>query len=171
MRKNIEIKARADNHAEIQSILSNLNADYKGEDHQIDTYFVVKNGRLKLREGTIENNLIFYQRENISGPKTSNFLLYKSLEPSLLKTILTDALEVFVVVDKKRHIYYVQNAKIHLDEVKDLGTFMEIEIVDMGDKNDPAFDNLHTQCEHYKSLFSVKKENLLDGSYSDMIRG
>lgn len=168
MRKNIEIKARTDNHLKIQQILEALDADYKGLDHQIDTYFIVKHGRLKLREGTIENNLIFYQRENISGPKTSNFLLYKSLEPELLKKILGDALDVLVVVDKQRHIYYVQNAKIHLDQVKDLGTFLEIEIVDMGEKNDPSFPDLHHQCEHYKSLFSVQDQDLIEGSYSDM---
>ncbi len=57
---NIEIKARTTRQAEIRSMLKNNNAEFKGTDHQIDTYFHVPNGRLKLREGNIENHLIHY---------------------------------------------------------------------------------------------------------------
>lgn len=46
---NVEIKARSNNQGEIREILQSRGADFKGIDHQIDTYFVVPNGRLKLR--------------------------------------------------------------------------------------------------------------------------
>ncbi len=61
---NIEIKAKSNNQDMIRKILQSKNADFKGVDHQIDTYFKVNVGRLKLREGNIENSLIHYQREN-----------------------------------------------------------------------------------------------------------
>ena len=48
---NIEIKARCSNQETIGEILKSKNANFKGTDHQIDTYFKVKQGRLKLREG------------------------------------------------------------------------------------------------------------------------
>ena len=64
---NIEIKAKSNNQDIIREILKSRNADFKGIDHQIDTYFKVNNGRLKLREGKIENHLIHYQRENKEG--------------------------------------------------------------------------------------------------------
>jgi len=48
---NIEIKAKSNNQDAIREILKAKNADFKGVDHQIDTYFKVHNGRLKLREG------------------------------------------------------------------------------------------------------------------------
>ena len=70
---NIEIKAKIKNPKRIKQLLIQLKADYKGQDHQIDTYFHVVKGRLKLREGNIENHLIFYQRENQKGPKESNY--------------------------------------------------------------------------------------------------
>lgn len=60
----IEIKARCLDQDKVRNILIGENADFKGKDHQIDTYFNVHNGRLKLREGTIENNLIHYERPN-----------------------------------------------------------------------------------------------------------
>ena len=66
---NIEIKAKSNNNSEIRKILQSKSADFKGIDHQIDTYFKTNEGRLKLREGNIENKLIFYKRQNKKGPK------------------------------------------------------------------------------------------------------
>ena len=62
MALNIEIKAKT-NHSEfIRGYLQANKAEFKGTDFQADTYFNVPNGRLKLREGNIENNLIHYER-------------------------------------------------------------------------------------------------------------
>lgn len=127
---NIEIKARSHQHANIQQLLEARHADFKGVDHQIDTYFNVQFGRLKLREGTIENHLIHYQRDNQAGPKQSNVTLFSSDPASTLKEILTKALGILVVVDKQRAIYFVDNVKFHLDVVAGLGTFVEIEAID-----------------------------------------
>ena len=66
---NIEIKAKCSDHGRIRSILKSKNADFKGLDHQIDTYFKVNSGRLKLREGNLENHLIFYDRVNQEASK------------------------------------------------------------------------------------------------------
>ena len=68
---NVEIKARCNNQDEIRRILKERGAEFKGVDHQIDTYFKSNNGKFKLREGNIENDLIFYERENKAGPKES----------------------------------------------------------------------------------------------------
>jgi adenylate cyclase class 2 len=73
----IEIKAKCADHEPIRQILLEKGADFRGTDHQIDTYFKVPNGRLKLREGNIENTLIHYERENEEGPKQSNVTLYE----------------------------------------------------------------------------------------------
>ena len=51
---NIEIKAQCDQPDRIRNILREHHADFKGTDRQIDTYFEVPEGRLKLRQGTIE---------------------------------------------------------------------------------------------------------------------
>ncbi len=67
----VEIKAKCNDPQNVHQILKAHNADYKGIDHQVDTYFGVPKGRLKLREGNIENTLIHYHRPNQEGPKTS----------------------------------------------------------------------------------------------------
>ncbi len=55
---NIEIKARCTEHDRIRDLLKARQARFVGEDHQVDTYFRTSHGRLKLREGSIERNLI-----------------------------------------------------------------------------------------------------------------
>lgn len=164
---NIEIKAKHKNPDRVREILKSHNADFKGIDHQIDTYFRVKDGRLKLREGNIENFLIFYSRSNQAGPKQSDVTLYKTTPDSSLKTALTQALGVLVVVDKKREIYFIDNVKFHIDEVKDLGSFVEIEAID----KEPSIgkDALLQQCNDYIKILEIEDENLLSESYSDML--
>jgi len=164
---NIEIKARSNNQDLIREILKSHHAEFRGVDHQIDTYLKVNSGRLKLREGNIENSLVHYDRENKEGPKQSNVTLFKSDPKSSLKEILTKALGVLVVVDKSREIYFIDNVKFHIDSVKDLGTFVEIEATDADcsiGKN-----KLLEQCQHYLDLFKIKHENLISNSYSDLL--
>ncbi len=164
---NIEIKAKSNNQDIIREILKSKNAKFKGVDHQIDTYFKVNFGRLKLREGKIENHLIHYQRENKEGPKQSDVILFKSDPKSSLKEILTKALGVLIVVIKKREIYFIDNVKFHIDLVEDLGTFVEIEAIDY-DVNIGKVKLLE-QCQFFLDLFKISQENLISVSYSDLL--
>lgn len=164
---NIEIKARSNNHEKIRAVLAERGADFKGTDHQIDTYFKVNNGRLKLREGTIENHLIFYQRENTEGPKQSNIILFKSDPESTLKSILVAANGILTVVDKTREIYFIDNVKLHIDTVAGLGTFMEIEAIDTD--GSIGREKLLAQCTEYMRLFEIADTDLVSVSYSDLL--
>jgi len=164
---NIEIKARCYNTDKIRNILKNKKADFKGIDHQIDTYFKCNKGRLKLREGNIEKALIQYFRDDKSGPKKSQVTLYKPIENDSLKTALINSIGILTIVDKKREIYFINNVKFHIDEVDKLGNFVEIEAIDsdgnLGEKK------LNEQCEFYIKMFDIKPSNLLEISYSDML--
>ncbi len=164
---NIEVKAKYDDHEKIRLILASCHADFRGIDHQIDTYFVVNRGRLKLREGTIENHLIFYQREDGKGPKRSDIILFKSDPGSSLKEILLKSLKTLVVVDKQREIYFIENVKFHIDTVRDLGTFVEIEAIGSDEVTDK--EKLLEQCEKYLQLFGILKDALISVSYSDLL--
>ncbi|MDZ7611880.1 MAG: class IV adenylate cyclase [Candidatus Moranbacteria bacterium] len=166
-RTSIEIKAKSNKQEFIRKILKSKKAVFKGTDHQIDTYFEAKNGRLKLREGKIENYLIHYQRENKEGPKQSDITLFRSSPKSSLKEILTKALGLLVVVDKKREIYFIDNVKFHIDKVKGLGTFVEIEAID----NDGSIEKerLFEQCQFFLDLFEISQEGLIPVSYSDLL--
>lgn len=98
---NIEFKAKCNDLHEKEQKLQTLNPQFIGIDEQTDTYFNVPDGRLKLREGNIENALIFYKREDIAGDKASHVILYKHLPDINLKTILQTAYGVKISVAKK----------------------------------------------------------------------
>ena len=163
----IEIKARCGDPERIREVLRGQKARYMGKDHQVDTYFNVSRGRLKLREGKIENNLIYYERENIKGPKKSSVTLFKTEPGSSLKVILKKALGVLVVVDKQREIYFIDNVKFHIDDVKNLGSFIEIEAI--GEEGAAAEEQLLRDCKHFLKLFNISDDDLIPKSYSDML--
>ena len=164
---NIEIKAKSNNQDWIKEVLKTHHAEFKGVDHQIDTYFKVNSGRLKLREGNIENSLVHYQREDKEGPKQSNVTLYYPDPKSSLKDILIKALGILIVVDKSREIYFINNVKFHVDIVKDLGTFVEIEAIDPD--GTIGKEKLLEQCNYYLDLFKIREEDLISNSYSDLL--
>ncbi len=164
---NIELKARTTKAEAIRQFLIANHADFKGVDTQTDTYFHVPNGRLKLRQGNIENNLIWYQRSDQAAAKQSDFLLTPVADSDSLLQTLTQALGVKVTVVKKREIYFIDNVKFHLDELEQLGSFVEIEA---SNKTKPIpVEQLKQQCEHYRQAFGIQDEDLLQYSYSDML--
>ncbi len=164
---NIEFKAKTNDVQAAEKILLRHNPKFIGEDHQIDTYFNVPNGRLKLREGNIENALIHYERENTAGSKSSQVILYQHQPDENLKAILTKALGIKAVVDKKRKIYFIDNVKFHFDTVENLGTFIEVEAIDKD--GSIGKEKLQRQCDFYAAMFNIKQEDYMAVSYSDMI--
>src|SRR5436853_7297684 len=98
MHTNFEFKARHRDITAAENILQQYNPNFICEDHQTDTYFNVPNGRLKLREGNIENALIFYERTNEAAAKQSNVILYQHEPEAALKEILTQSLGIKIVV-------------------------------------------------------------------------
>ena len=164
---NIEFKAKVEALDVYEEKLLSLNPRYIGLDHQIDTYFNTAVGRLKLREGNIENALIHYERENIAGSKESKIILYKHQPDPALKAILAKTIGVKVVVDKRRKIYFIENVKFHFDQVEGLGTFIEVEAID--DNGSIGQEKLKQQCDHYFQFFELTEANVIDRSYSDLL--
>jgi adenylate cyclase class 2 len=163
---NVEIKAKCVNHDQPRAFLLSREALHVGRDHQTDTYFRVEHGRLKLREGEVENALIFYEREDQAGPKESRFLLYPTRPGTPLKAVLARALGVRVVVDKRRDIFLIDNVRFHLDTVEGLGSFVEIEA---GGEGEAADLELITQCNYYLEAMGIEEEDLVTVSYGDLL--
>jgi predicted adenylyl cyclase CyaB len=174
---NIEFKAATNNLAEKEALLQEQNPLFIGEDHQVDTYFNVparpsqsfgrQAGRLKLREGNIENALIHYEREDVAGAKASHILLYHHKPDKALKDILIKTLGIKAVVDKRRRIYFIDNIKFHFDTVEGLGTFVEVEAIDKD--GTIGKEKLQAQCNKYAAMFGINAEDYCSVSYSDMV--
>lgn len=165
--KNFEFKVKVSEISTYEQKLLVLNPEFKGTDHQVDTYFKVDQGRLKLREGNIENALIQYERENIADSKLSDIRLFKFAPDNALKQILQMHLPTAQVVDKIRKIYFIGNVKFHFDDVKRLGHFIEVEAIDQSGQF--SADQLKEQCDYYFDFFGFSKEMMMKESYSDML--
>ena len=165
---NFEVKARTSRQTEIRAWLLANGAELHGTDFQTDTYFHLPTGagRLKLREGNIENNLIHYRRSDDAEARVSDVALTQVADAASLKNILARALGVLVEVRKRREIYFIENVKFHLDDLENLGQFIEIEAIAM--TPDISLEILQSQCARYMAMLSIQPDDILAESYSDM---
>jgi predicted adenylyl cyclase CyaB len=160
----IELKARLKSISYARNIIIGMGAQKKGTYKQIDTYFNTTSGRLKLRKviGEDSSNLVYYAREDIPGLKKSDIIILKICEPETLKAILECSIGVKVDVTKTREIYKYHGTQIHLDEVEELGTFVEFE---------RPIQDLQSDREVLKVLMhelKIKPKDLVNVSYSDL---
>lgn len=163
---NFEFKARTTDLANLEKKLLQLNPKFIGEDNQTDTYFNVAKGRLKLREGNIENSLIWYERENTASAKQSDVLLYQHTPDKTLKEILSKVHGIKVIVEKRRRIYFIDNVKFHFDTIEGLGTFIEVEAIDKD--GSLGIEKLKGQADKYAEFFNIPPGDFIANSYSDM---
>ena len=71
--------------------------------------------------------------------------------------------DIFVVVDKEREIFIYDNIRIHLDKVKKLGSFLEIEIIY------DSFKEARKIMNELIEYFSLEEKEFIKESYSDML--
>jgi predicted adenylyl cyclase CyaB len=162
---NYEFKARLRNEKLVRAVLKRLRARGVGTDHQVDTYFRVPAGRLKVRQGRIENALIFYQRRDAPRARRATVAMMLLPRRNSLREILAAGLDVLAVVKKRREIYFVGNVKIHLDRVRRLGKFLEVEAVSRtGD-----IKKIRTQARKFQKLLAVSNSDIVPQSYCDLI--
>lgn len=164
--KNLEFKANCDSLDMLRQRLADLQAEHRSTMKQLDTYFNVSQGRLKLREiNTHEAELIYYERSDLAESRYSNYQICDIPEPMAFKQIATMALGVKGVVEKQRELWMFGDTRIHLDEVKNLGQFIELETVIHNQTEAEA------QAEHQlvKEALGIKEKDLVSVSYSDLI--
>ncbi len=165
MPTNLELKARFPQSRETARILSSMGAKRSGRMKHIDTYFFFKPGRLKLREiDGRRAELIWYQRPNRKHQRFSLFKRIQVQDPRAVKRILAKKLGIRVVVRKQRELFLYRNARIHLDTVKGLGSFIECEVlVTKGKAQARRFLAL------LKKSLRIQPSSILVSSYSDLL--
>jgi predicted adenylyl cyclase CyaB len=134
---------------------------------QRDTFYTVLHGRLKLREfgdGTAE--LIYYQRPDQAGPKTSKYIRTQISDPASTRELLGQALETKAVVSKQRELFLAGRTRIHLDEVDGLGTFMELEVVLTEGETDSDGERIASLL---MEQLDVRQEDLIAQAYVDLL--
>jgi predicted adenylyl cyclase CyaB len=166
-RRNLEVKSRCLDLQAAAAQVGHLGARYVGLEVQTDTYFRVPSGRLKLREiESQEALLIGYSRPDQTGARLSDYHLVPVLDTAAIKALLTEMLGVRGVVSKRRQIWLWDNVRIHLDEVKGLGSFIEFEAVLKSSAEEIAAP---AQLAELCGLLQIASGDLLAPSYADLL--
>ncbi len=164
--KNLEFKANCDSLDVLRERLVNCQAEHRRTMKQLDTYFNVPEGRLKLREiDAHKAELIYYVRSDLAESRYSNYQICDIPEPVAFKQIATTAWGVRSVVEKQRELWMFGDTRIHLDQVKNLGQFVELETVIRNQTEEEA------QAEHQlvKDTLGIREQDLVSVSYSDLV--
>ncbi len=165
--KNLELKARYEDLHRAEKIAQDLGAKFQWEAVQRDTFFRVPNGRLKLREVAGKTaELIGYVRPDEKQAKWSDYEILPVETPEKLKSILSRSLGVLAVVQKKRKLFLLKNARIHLDEVQELGHFLEFEVVISNSAQEKSASDF---MEFLKEKFRVREGQLISRAYVDLL--
>ncbi len=167
MPRNIEIKARIASVEALLPIAQALADRAPQAIAQDDTFFVCTHGRLKLRDfGNGQGELIHYHRADTAGPKLSDYVRVVTAEPAALRDALTRAHGVFGRVRKQRQLLLVGPTRIHLDCVKGLGEFLEIEVVL---REDQTVVEGQAIADALLARLGVPESQRLAGAYLDML--
>lgn len=163
--RNVEYKAELRDPELARAICRSLGAAHEADLEQTDTYFRIADGRLKRRETVGEPaEYIFYSRTDRIDPRVSHYVVYSEAEAR--ERFGASPLPVWVVVRKSRELYLLENVRIHLDSVENLGLFLEFEAV-VGPEHDVAM--CQEDVAFLRSTFAPALGEAISVSYSDLL--
>lgn len=167
MALNIEVKARIESVSALAPKALALATEGPIEILQDDTFFGCESGRLKLRAfSPHEGELIFYRRADSAGPRESFYLRSPTSAPDTLRASLSLAYGQAGRVRKRRALYLVGRSRIHLDEVEELGHFLEIEVV-LAEDEDPEAGT--REAYRLMDALGVELSSLVGQAYVDLL--
>jgi adenylate cyclase class IV len=167
--KNLEIKAVATDLPRLRRVLTELGARHETPplDH-VDWYFTTPRGRLKLRQrkGEPVAELIFYVRPDATRARASEYQKLPAADARGMLRLLRAMFVPGVCVRKRRDLWLYGTTRVHLDRVRGLGTFVEIEV---------PFTRSAAEARRVMSMLrdrlSVRPGDALACSYADLLAG
>ena len=167
MARNIEIKVRMTDRAQVLTRLTPLATSGPTEIAQDDTFFRCASGRLKLRDfGDGTGELIHYHRADEAGPKASSYVRSPTAEPDTLRQAMTLAHGQIGRVRKQRTLYLIGRTRVHLDRVVDLGDYLELEVV-LADHEADAVGT--KEAQDIMAALGIAPASLVQGAYLDLL--
>ena len=170
---NVETKTRCDDLDGVARRARAAGARCEGRVDQLDTYFAVEVGRLKLREQThraadgavaVSAELIRYERPDAAGARVSEYTRTPVGDGPSTRAELAGRHGVRGTVAKRRRLWILAATRIHLDEVEGLGTFVELETIFQGSSEAAARE----EHERVLELLALQSEGAIAGSYIDL---
>jgi predicted adenylyl cyclase CyaB len=168
MAANTEIKAYLKDPRAAHKVAQSLSGGPAQIIKQEDIFYHVPKGSLKLRLlSETSAQLVAYEREDLKdGIRASNYVVYPTTTPKLLRELLNLSLPVRGVVKKTRHLYMVGNTQVHIDDVENLGTFLEFEVVL---KDGQTHAEGQVIAAGLMKKFSITQQDLIAVKYMDLL--
>lgn len=163
----------------IRKNIVSLGGHHQWTRRQVDTFFRVTTGRLKLRQELAEDGekaeLIPYFRPDTPGPRASDYLVIPIDKPGTLERLLAEMLGISGQVTKNRELWLLDNhtVRVHLDTVEGLGEFCEIEVVvrdDDRDEIDTCFDKQTERTHTLLHRLGIAQQDLIGQAYIDLLQ-
>jgi len=167
MSVNIEIKSILADYEQAKLRLQYLGIQEDSVLHQKDIFYRVPFGRLKLR--TIDNRtheLIIYFRHNSKSPKPSKYRRIRVKNPSVLNYFLMHIFGVRGVVEKERLLFLQDNIRFHIDKVKNLGNYFEIEYIVRESESKSIAES---KVDSLLKILEISSQQLISESYIDLL--
>ena len=164
--QNLELKARVPDLGAARRTAESIGAVRQGAERQIDRYFAVPAGRLKLRESSLDGaHLIVYRRPDEDSLRVARFHRLPVSDPAGLAETLEAMLGGAARVEKVRDVWWWNDVRIHLDRVDGLGSFVEFEarLDRIGDAAEAR-----RRLDRLKRDFRIADEDVIGGSYGEM---
>ena len=165
--KNIEIKTPLADPDTTRQALAELGAREVWTRRQEDTFFRVERGWMKLREEDGQApELVTYRRSTAeTGPRASEYDLLPVHDAESWKRALDRVAPTLGVVSKTRTLWIWKNTRIHVDEVEELGSHLELETV----VRDISVEEAHAETEHLIEALSLDRDQFLAVPYLEML--
>lgn len=163
MPKNLEIKIRLKSFDFVKSIIKKKKIKLVEKLKQKDIYYSVPDGLLKLRIENGNSSIIFYNRDEKSKNRWSDFDVIHFSDGDAEK-FFARLFKVTAEVEKIRELYIYNNTRIHLDSVKKLGLFLELETM--------VVDGMRDAKQRFANtieLLNLNVENEIRSSYKNLI--
>ncbi|XP_015187631.1 PREDICTED: uncharacterized protein LOC107072322 [Polistes dominula] len=167
--RNVEIKTKINDSKTFIEKLEKITDTEMIVIKQLDTFFESKTGRLKLRRfEDATGELIYYERPDTTGPKLSDYkkidLNAKTYED--MNKILSVTNGIIGTVKKTRRLYTIDQTRIHVDDVHDLGSFLELEVI-LKDNQDVDYGT--KVAENIMKNLNIDATNLISIAYIDLL--
>lgn len=168
MPRNVEVKARLRDPARARAVARELAGRAPEVERQVDTYHQVDASgarRVKVRRSDRHGlQLIRYARPEVATVRTSEYqrILLRGPEDPALQGLGPPLLEV----SKRREVLWIENVRVHLDEVEGLGRFLELEAV-VGEEHDE--EACRSRVEELLVVLGIAPEDRIRASYSDLL--
>ena len=163
MPKNLELKINVKSHQIFRKKLIEIGAEKIGILNQKDVYYKVQKGLLKLRIEDRKESLIYYNRDEIGKNRWSNYDFLK-IENEGGEKFLRKIFAIETIVEKTRELFLFENTRIHLDKVKSLGNYLELETLVL-----QSHAEAKKRFERIRDLLDLDISKQIKKSYRDLL--